>query len=53
LGDYALVQERIGIGDVEMQLAPAAPNMARNLISGLHTKMIILRCVSDTIDTYG
>lgn len=27
LGDYALVQERIGIGDVEMQLAPAAPNM--------------------------
>jgi TRAP-type transport system periplasmic protein len=27
LGDYALVQERIGIGDVEMQLAPAAPNI--------------------------
>ncbi len=27
LGDYSLVQERIGIGDVEMQLAPAAPNM--------------------------
>ena len=27
LGDYALVQERIGIGDVDMQLAPAAPNM--------------------------
>ena len=27
LGDYALVQERIGIGDVEMQLAPASPNV--------------------------
>ncbi len=27
LGDYALVQERIGIGDVDMQLAPAAPNV--------------------------
>ncbi|NCB42314.1 MAG: C4-dicarboxylate ABC transporter [Clostridia bacterium] len=27
LGDYALVQERLGIGDVEMQLAPAAPNI--------------------------
>lgn len=27
LGDYALVQERLGIGDVEMQLAPAAPNV--------------------------
>lgn len=27
LGDYSLVQERLGIGDVEMQLAPAAPNI--------------------------
>ncbi|MFA9423070.1 MAG: TRAP transporter substrate-binding protein DctP, partial [Sedimentibacter sp.] len=27
LGDYALVQERIGIGDVDMQLAPTAPNV--------------------------
>ncbi len=27
LGNYDIVQERIGIGDVEMQLAPAAPNM--------------------------
>lgn len=27
LGNYDLVQERLGIGDVEMQLAPAAPNV--------------------------
>ena len=27
LGDYSLVQERIGIGDVDMQLAPASPNV--------------------------
>lgn len=27
LGNYDLVQERLGIGDVEMQLAPAAPNI--------------------------
>ncbi|RQD71912.1 MAG: C4-dicarboxylate ABC transporter [Tindallia sp. MSAO_Bac2] len=27
LGDYSTVQERLGIGDVDMQLAPAAPNV--------------------------
>ncbi|MGM0395700.1 MAG: TRAP transporter substrate-binding protein DctP [Bacillota bacterium] len=32
LGDYAIVQERIGIGDIEMQLAPAAPNLNEAIV---------------------
>ncbi|MDW7662261.1 MAG: TRAP transporter substrate-binding protein DctP [Bacillota bacterium] len=31
LGDYSVVQERIGIGDVEMQLAPASTRVSRDL----------------------
>jgi TRAP-type C4-dicarboxylate transport system substrate-binding protein len=31
LGDYQVVQERIGIGDIEMQLAPAGTNVDKSL----------------------
>lgn len=31
LGDYQIVQERVGIGDVEMQLAPAGTNVDKGL----------------------
>ncbi|PAB59640.1 TRAP transporter substrate-binding protein DctP [Anaeromicrobium sediminis] len=31
LGDYQIVQERVGIGDVEMQLAPAGTNVDKAL----------------------
>lgn len=31
LGNYSVVQERIGLGDIEMQLAPAATNVSKGL----------------------
>ena len=31
LGNYSVVQERIGVGDIEMQLAPAATNITKGM----------------------
>jgi TRAP-type C4-dicarboxylate transport system substrate-binding protein len=31
LGNYSVVQERIGVGDIEMQLAPLATNVSKGL----------------------
>ncbi len=31
LGNYSVVQERIGVGDIEMQLAPAATNVTKGM----------------------
>ncbi|MFG6116041.1 TRAP transporter substrate-binding protein DctP [Halobacillus sp. MO56] len=51
LGDYSVVQERVSMGDVEMQLAPVGPSLNKNM--GITYMPYLVTNWEDALKYYG